>query len=184
MDHYIEIRVLPDLEFSAVQLLSALFAKLHRALGQQATGTIGVSFPDVGKTLGERLRLHGSEQALTALEQTGWRTGLRDYSTITEAQPVPTGAQYRTVRRVQVKSNAERLRRRAVSKGRMTADEAAARIPYAVEKRTSLPYLPLRSLSSGQTFLLFIEHGPLQDKPVIGTFSSYGLSATATIPWF
>ncbi|WP_152482130.1 type I-F CRISPR-associated endoribonuclease Cas6/Csy4, partial [Dickeya sp. DW 0440] len=36
----------------------------------------------------------------------------------------------------------------------------------------------------GQPFLLFVEHGPLQDTPVAGVFSSYGLSATATIPWF
>ncbi|WP_284603501.1 type I-F CRISPR-associated endoribonuclease Cas6/Csy4 [Dickeya dadantii] len=184
MDHYIEIRVLPDPEFSGVQLLSALFAKLHRALGQRATGAIGVSFPDAGKTLGERLRLHGSVQELAALEQTGWLKGLRDYTAITEALPVPAGVKHRTVRRVQVKSSAERLRRRAVNKGRMTVDEADARIPYTVEKRTSLPYLPLRSLSNGQTFLLFVEHGPLQDKPVAGVFSSYGLSAVATIPWF
>lgn len=32
MDHYLDIRVLPDPEFSAQTLLEALFAKLHRAL--------------------------------------------------------------------------------------------------------------------------------------------------------
>ena len=57
MDHYIDIRVQPDPEFTASQLLNALFAKLHRALGQVADGKIGISFPQVGKTLGECLRL-------------------------------------------------------------------------------------------------------------------------------
>ena len=38
MDHYIEIRVLPDPEFSEEMLMSALVAKLHRALGQRGQG--------------------------------------------------------------------------------------------------------------------------------------------------
>ncbi|MDS0116062.1 type I-F CRISPR-associated endoribonuclease Cas6/Csy4, partial [Enterobacter hormaechei subsp. steigerwaltii] len=45
MDHYIEIRVLPDPEFSEEMLMPALMAKLHRALGQRGKGDIGVSFP-------------------------------------------------------------------------------------------------------------------------------------------
>ena len=31
MDHYLEIRVLPDPEFSEEMLMAALMAKLHRA---------------------------------------------------------------------------------------------------------------------------------------------------------
>ncbi|PWC15763.1 type I-F CRISPR-associated endoribonuclease Cas6/Csy4 [Brenneria roseae subsp. americana] len=184
MDHYIDIRVLPDLEFKAPQLLNALFAKLHRALGLLADGSIGVSFPEVGKTLGECLRLHGTATALSTLEQTGWLKGLRDYTRISELQAVPDGVKFRTVRRVQVKSSAERLRRRSVNKGWLTAAEAAVRIPDAVEKRSKLPFVQLKSLSSGQMFRLFVEHGPLQDIPVAGHFSFYGLSTETTIPWF
>lgn len=47
MDHYLEIRVLPDPEFSSEMLMAALFAKLHRVLGARGQGDIGVSFPDV-----------------------------------------------------------------------------------------------------------------------------------------
>lgn len=184
MDHYIDIRVLPDPEFNASQLLSAVFAKLHRALAQLADGTVGVSFPDMGKTLGERLRLHGTAPALSALEQTGWLKGLRDYTQITALQAVPDEVRFRTVRRVQVKSSAERLRRRSVSKGWLSEAEAAARIPDAVEKRSALPFIQLKSLSSGQMFRLFVEHGPIKDSPSVGKFSAYGLSMEATIPWF
>ena len=68
MDHYLEIRVLPDPEFSSEMLMAALFAKLHRVLGARGQGDIGVSFPDVNVMPGTHLRLHGSAQALQELE--------------------------------------------------------------------------------------------------------------------
>jgi CRISPR-associated endonuclease Csy4 len=184
MDHYLDIRLLPDPEFTATVLLEALFAKLHRALGSAGQGEIGVSFPSAGKTLGDKLRLHGPLAALTAFESLSWRKGLRDYTECSEIQPVPANVKYRTVRRVQFKSNAERLRRRSVSKGWITEEEARMRIPDLVEKRTTLPFIRLKSLSSEQTFLLFIEQGKICDNATEGIFSAYGLSATATIPWF
>mgnify|MGYP000538582875 CR=1 FL=1 len=63
MDHYLEIRVLPDPEFSSEMLMAALFAKLHRVLGARGQGDIGVRFPDVNVMPGTHLRLHGSAQA-------------------------------------------------------------------------------------------------------------------------
>lgn len=45
MDYFLDIRVLPDPEFSEEMLMAALFAKLHRALGARGKGDIGVSFP-------------------------------------------------------------------------------------------------------------------------------------------
>ncbi|MEG1655801.1 MAG: type I-F CRISPR-associated endoribonuclease Cas6/Csy4, partial [Hafnia sp.] len=38
--------------------------------------------------------------------------------------------------------------------------------------------------STGQMFPLFIRQGKAQSHPQAGTFSSYGLSSTATVPWF
>ena len=67
MDHYQDVRVLPDPEFSEPTLLSALFAKLHRALAAYGKGDIGISFPQMQRTPGAILRLHGSHEALTAL---------------------------------------------------------------------------------------------------------------------
>ncbi|WON78428.1 type I-F CRISPR-associated endoribonuclease Cas6/Csy4 [Serratia sp. UGAL515B_01] len=184
MDHYIEIRILPDPEFSTTTLMEALFAKLHRALGQVAGGQIGVSFPAAGKTLGDKLRLHGSLDALRALDTQPWLKGLRDNTEHSGILPVPKRVQYRTVRRVQLKSNAERLRRRSVNKGWLTEEEARMRIPDTAEKRSSLPFIRMRSLSSEQTFLLFIEQGQIGEHATEGMFNAYGLSATATIPWF
>ncbi|KAA8998073.1 type I-F CRISPR-associated endoribonuclease Cas6/Csy4 [Affinibrenneria salicis] len=184
MDHYLEIQVLPDPEFTTADLLSALFAKLHRALGQRGKGDIGVSFPDAGKTLGDKIRVHGSETALAELQASAWLKGLRDYTQSSDIQSVPAGVKFRPVRRVQVKSSAMRLRRRSVNKGWLTEKQAEERIPFSCEQRTGLPFLQLKSLSSGQTFRLFIAQGPVQSTSVNGTFSTYGLSATATVPWF
>jgi len=56
MDHYLEIRVLPDPEFSSEMLMAALFAKLHRVLGARGQGDIGVSFPMVAPRHCRRLK--------------------------------------------------------------------------------------------------------------------------------
>ncbi|AWK41622.1 MULTISPECIES: type I-F CRISPR-associated endoribonuclease Cas6/Csy4 [Photorhabdus] len=184
MDYYLEIRVLPDLEFSQQSLFEALFAKLHRALGQLSNGQVGVSFPCARKTLGDTLRIHGSSEALNDLQALPWLKGLRDYTEVIDIQPIPQETKYRCVSRVQVKSSAERLRRRAIKKGWLTGEQARQRIPISKEQRTHLPFLFLKSLSSGQSFLLFVKQGPIQDKPTSGIFSSYGLSSSATIPWF
>lgn len=184
MDYYLDIRVLPDPEFSAQGLLEALFAKLHRALVATTQGRVGVSFPAIGKTLGGRLRLHGRHGDLLELQSSGWLKGLRDYCECSEILPVPAAVKYRTVRRVQVKSSAQRLRRRSVSKGWLTEEQAALRIPDSHDKRCDLPFLRLKSLSSEQYFLLFIEQGTVQETATGGEFSAYGLSTNATIPWF
>lgn len=184
MDHYQDIRVLPDPEFSEPMLMAALFAKLHRALAAHGQGNIGVSFPGMQRTPGAVLRLHGSHKTLAELQESGWLKGLRDYTGIGPLQAVPTGAQHRTVSRVQVKSSAERLRRRSVSKGWLTDAQAREKIPMANEQRSSLPFITLKSLSTGQSFRLFLKQGELQAVPIEGSFSFYGLSAFATVPWF
>ncbi|MGV7961793.1 type I-F CRISPR-associated endoribonuclease Cas6/Csy4 [Photorhabdus tasmaniensis] len=184
MDYYLEIRVLPDPEFSQQSLMEALFAKLHRALGQVGNGRIGVSFPCARKKLGDTLRIHGSSEALNDLQALPWLKGLRDYTEVTDIQPVPQDTQYRCVSRVQVNSNVERLRRRSVKKGWLTEEQARQCIPISKEQCTTLPFLRLKSLSSGQSFPLFVEQGLIEDRPTPGVFSSYGLSASATVPWF
>lgn len=189
MDHYVDIDVRPDPEFPAHQLMSALYAKLHRALVAQGGGRLGVSFPGVQTEapylgLGTRLRLHGGQVALSALLATEWLTGMRDHVRLEQVAPVPPGVQYRAVQRVQTTSNPDRLRRRLMRRHGLDADEARVRIPDAVACFTDLPYLQLRSTSTGQSFRLFIKHSPLQSAPVSGDFNAYGLSQGGTIPWF
>ena len=184
MEHYIELRLLPDPEFAETLLMNALFAKLHRALCDAGRGEIGISFPKAEKTLGDTLRLHGSAEALERLNSLNWLTGMRDHVEIHNVRPVPKSCKYRTVQRAQAKSSAERLYRRSVRNGRLSEEEARNKAAATEEERLKLPFVRLKSASTGQQFLLFIEQGKLTDKPQTGSFSDYGLSSTATVPWF
>ncbi|QKJ85871.1 type I-F CRISPR-associated endoribonuclease Cas6/Csy4 [Paramixta manurensis] len=185
MESYLDIRVLPDPEFTESMLVAALFAKLHRALGLRDKGDIGVSFPEYGGTPGGVIRLHGLQTALEELNATRWQAGLTDYCTPSAICTVPPAIKgWRTVSRVQVKSNAQRLVRRSVRKGWITEEEAQMRLRTALDHRCKLPFIQLKSLSTHQPFRLFIQHGELQELQRDGKFSSYGLSREATIPWF
>lgn len=184
MEHYIELRLLPDPEFAETLLMNALFVKLHRALCEAGRGEIGVSFPKADKTLGDRLRLHGGKEALERLNSLNWLTGMRDHVSDFGVRPAPEKCKYRIVQRVQAKSSAERLYRRSARNGRLSEEEAMIKAAAAAEERLNLPFVLLKSASTGQQFLLFIEQGKLTDKPQTGSFSDYGLSSVATVPWF
>ena len=183
MDHHVDITVLPDPEFQETTLMNALFAKLHRALGKHGHGKIGVSFPDHSKTLGARLRLHSSKGALEEFMQTSWITGMTDYCHVGDVQHVPPLTLFCTVRRVQAKS-ASNKRKRSVAKGWLDESEAWKRIPDSQQRMLHLPYVQLRSLSNGNMMRIYIEHGEPVQQSVEGPFSAYGLSSTATVPWF
>lgn len=185
--HFIDIRLLPDPEFSQAHLFGALMAKLHRVLVQLRCDDIGVSFPEYRlrpRSIGAALRLHGGEAGLRALMAQPWLQGMRDHIAVAEVVPVPAGAAHRVVRRRQFKTNAERLRRRRMLRKGETAEQAAAHIPDSAERRPDLPYLQLRSASTGQAFCLFVEQAEAGREAVAGVFNSYGLSQGATVPWF
>ncbi len=187
MDHYLEIRLLPDPEFKTTVLMNALFAKLHRALFDLDARHIGISFPAADPerpTLGDHLRLHGASGDLHNLMELQWLTGMRDHTVIRGPAMVPGQVRFRVVRRVQAKSNPERLRRRLAKRKGLTEDEAKRAIPQAIAERLNLPYVTIKSRSTGQDFRLFIDQMPLTNHAISGAFSHYGLSATATIPWF
>jgi CRISPR-associated endonuclease Csy4 len=187
MDAYIDIVVLPDPEFPATTLMSALFGKFHRGLVRYGEGAIGVSFPDVHdkvRALGNRLRLHGALETLRGFQQTDWLTGMRDHVSVSTPATVPANAHHRVVRRVQAKSSPERQRRRLITRKGISAEQAMQTIPDSAAERLNLPYLVLTSQSTGQRFRLFVEHLAVREQAVGGEFSAYGLSSTATIPWF
>lgn len=202
MDHYVDIRLQPDAEFAPAMLMAALFTKLHKALAVGALSDVGVSFPrmdtvDVPPTsrasrtgahpryaLGNVLRLHGSHMVLTGLMATDWLSGMRDHVLCTAVLVVPSQVSHRVVSRAQAKSSPERLRRRQMRRHGLTAEQAQERIPDSAAETLDLPFLTLRSQSTGQTFRLFIRLGPEQATPVPGSFGAYGLSPQTTVPWF
>ncbi|MCO6441726.1 MAG: type I-F CRISPR-associated endoribonuclease Cas6/Csy4 [Nitrococcus mobilis] len=187
MTHYLDIYLLPDPEFPSPILMNALCGKLHRILVEVAEHSVGISFPAVRheqRSLGGHLRLHGTAERLTVLMAQRWLTGIQDYVCLGDLLIAPQTAKHRVVRRVQPKTNVDRLRRRYAKRHNVRWEEACERVPASVERRVNLPFLRLRSRSTGQTFCLFVEHSLPGDTPVPGMFNSFGLSASATIPWF
>lgn len=187
VSHYLDLRVVPDPETGAPQLMGALYDRLHLALVQRQLDRIGVSFPGYStnpRGIGNVLRLHGSEQDLLDFRQSDWLKGLRNHIHFSEISPTPEHAVWRTVYRKQFKTNADRMRRRRMRRHGESAEEAREAIPISVERRPDLPYLHLRSHSTGQAYCLFIALGPPQTDARPGLFSRHGLSTEASVPCF
>lgn len=186
MNHYIDVRLRPDPDFPPNILLDALYAKLHRALARHGRGDIGVSFPgyDGARRLGAQLRLHSQAETLNQLMAQTWLTGLSDHVLVSQPAPLPSTVQHRIVRRMQAKSSPARLRRRQMRRHGLNEQQAVEKVPDSAQETLFLPYVRVVSASTGHAFPLFIQHGPLQAVAHSGKFSSYGLSDTATVPWF
>ena len=181
MNHYIDIKVLPDPEFNTATLMNAVYSKLHRALASVSSGTIGVSFPHLSKTPGPLLRIHSEQATLNDLMGQNWLKGLGDYTEVTPVKPVPETVSYVSVKRVQNKLTAARLRR---SVRRNSLEIGAAKDMLENRAQLTQPFFRLQSQSTNQHFPLFIEQGNPQNEPVEGEFNAYGLSQGATVPWF
>jgi CRISPR-associated endonuclease Csy4 len=156
------------------------------------------------QTLGPRLRLHAEASRLRTVLQHINRNDLQDYLQVGNILPVPEQAQHCRVSRVIPKSSPERLLRRQMRRHpdeyRSPEDARQAAIQRLVKERgmdlkaaseqvgrirkCELPFISLKSQSTGQPFRLFIRHGPPVSRPQAGSFNSYGLSTSATIPWF
>ncbi|WP_397473637.1 type I-F CRISPR-associated endoribonuclease Cas6/Csy4 [Pusillimonas sp.] len=185
--HFIDICLLPDPEFGQPLLLGALYAKLHRALVTMNSSDIGISFPGYclrPRGLGAVFRLHSEEAALQRLMATEWMHGMRDHTNTREILPIPSITEHRQLLRRQFKTSAERMRRRRMRRKGETPEQALIAIPDEVERQPTLPFVQLRSQSTGQTFCIFLELAESLAEPRRGVFNSYGLSTTATLPWF
>lgn len=187
MDHYIDITLLQDIEFSTPTLMGTLFIRLHRGLVNHGERDVGISFPDVDQSrqlLGQKLRVHGNQKSLNSLMANGWIQGMRDYVNISSLRPVPSEVKHLVVRRVQAKSSPERMRRRLMARKSINAEAARVAIPDNAAEKLNLPYVEIASLSTSQRFRLFIHHTTPGLVAVPGRFGSYGLSTHATVPWF
>lgn len=189
MDHYIDIRLRPDPDFSPAMLMGALYSKLHRTLFDLEAEDIGISFPDhkIGvraRTPGDRLRLHAGQTRLEQLMETSWLTGMRDHVLMEAIQPVPAEAKHRIVRRRQFNTGSPSRAKRYAQRHGIEIEEAQRLMETPAARQIDLPFVRVSSRSSGERFALFIEHGQPQPEPVAGRFNHYGLSTKATVPWF
>ena len=183
MAYYIDIRLHTNAEISCNELMAALFYKVHIWLAKHAEGRIGVSFPEMKKTPGGLLRVHGDLSDLITFASGEWRNTLSLWISQTPVQPIPAHAQSCCVTRIQSKS-AHNKRQRAMRRRGLTLEEATACIPDTATKPLNQPFLDIRSASTGQRVRFFIQQQQAANA-VPGRFSAYGMGqAGTTVPWF
>ena len=196
MKVYQDITLLESPEIPLHFLWEKIFQQVHLALVEQQKkwqADIGVSFPNYGAELplGNKLRLLAkNETLLQQLDLPNWLIRLSDYCHCSSIKAVPSVTQYACFSRKQFDTNAQRLARRRAKRKGESLQQAQKHFSKFVDKKSSLPFIYLESLSSGtdddhkrKRFRLFIEL-KLYDAPKEGRFNCYGLSTTTTVPYF
>jgi len=192
MEYYIDITLLPDAEANLGFLWQKVYQQLHLALVENKTpdnySEIAVSFPGYGSKpfpLSDKLRLFASsEEQLLLLDMAQWLNHLQDYTHFKSIKEVPASVnQFAQFKRKQFDSNSERLARRRVKRKGESLEQALKYYESFIEKETKLPFLMMKSLTKQEFFKLFIER-EVGDVAVKGRFNCYGLSQTATVPFF
>jgi CRISPR-associated endonuclease Csy4 len=183
MNSYIDIHLLPDSELKEAELSSKVYTKFHKALVTLGTNRIGISFPHVNLKLGLLFRIHGDLSLLNDLQGLDWLGPLKGYCKVQEVKAVPDQVQHRVISAKRSNMSKAKLKR-LIDRG--SIDEAGIK-RYKV-KMLSLgfdnPYLDLQSQSRGQLYRKFFEFGELVNQKMDGSFDSFGLSKSATVPWF
>lgn len=183
MNSYIDIEIKPDAEMRENVLLNKVYAKLHKALCDLKATDIGVSFPSYKVMLGRVLRIHSSDQKLGKLMGANLLGGLSGYCVVSNIQTVPDSAQYRTVSRIQSNMTQAKLNR-LIKRGSITESEVKVYKAKMFSIGLDNPYLELESGSNGHKHRRYIQFGEILARPVAGSFDQFGLSKTATVPYW
>ncbi len=193
MYYYREITLLPDAEVTENFLWSKLFYEVHRALAerkrQHPAMNIGCSWPEYkAEGLGKKLRLISeNREELENLPIEPRLARYRDYCRLTAVRSVGDRRiqGYAVYRRYQPDGAAERKARRYARRHPGVSMEEAERL-LKRQERKFLPFIQIKSASTGQKFSLFIEKTAKEKDAGIqpAPFSTYGLSASAAVPEF
>ena len=183
MNYYIDIIIKPNAEIQLIILLNTIYTKLHKALYDLRSTSIGVSFPKYTLTLGNLLRIHGNELALQNLQNLNWLGSMNSYCDVSSVMAVPDGAKFRTVSRKQTTMSQAKLRR-LIKRSSITEHETRQYRKKMFSSGLDNPYVELVSGSNKQKHRRYIEFGELFEQPVSGDFDQFGLSKIATVPWF
>jgi CRISPR-associated endonuclease Csy4 len=200
MKYYLDITLLPDAEANLGFLWHKVFQQVHIALVDNKVGenesSIALSIVDYGDKsfpLGNKLRLLAmDENALQKLDIQRWLNRLSDYCHIKPIKSVPADVtQYACFKRKSVKSIEKKAQRRAQHLNKPYDEVLAYLSEEGRSKKSPLPFINVESQETkkrveqgvASRFLLFIEK-KLSDRPENGKFDCYGLSKTATVPWF
>ena len=206
MKKYIELTLIPNPEVTLYFLWSKLYIQLHLAFVEIQDSSkqvpVGVSFPEYKEKdhknkkiilLGSKIRLFAQdEETLVRPNLSKWLERLTDYVHIKSISAVPEKiAGHIVVSRHHFPATSERLARRYASrhKDEVGSDEAGyqkalERLKGYEREVPAYPYIQLKSLSGeNKPFNLFISQRVV-DAEKTGFFSTYGLSAEVTVPFW
>jgi CRISPR-associated endonuclease Csy4 len=184
MESYLDIKMVADDDIPIYFIRNKVYTKLHKVLHTLKSTNIGVSFPNYRLKLGDVIRLHAAESCLTELQATNWLGGLSGYCEMTDILSVPEKVEgYRTISRIQQNKTNAKLNRLS-KRNAMPDDDIKSYKAKMFAESLDNPYLELQSKSTGEKYRLYIAFGELLEQEVPGEFNHFGLSKTATIPWF
>ena len=183
MNHYFELKIKPDNEMSKAELTAKIYTKFHTALCTMQTNQIGISFPETQLDLGNIFRIHSNESQLRELQNLNWLGGFVGYCEMSQIQPVPIESKYQVISAKRSNMSQAKLRR-LINKGSIDAEGVKRYKRKMLSQWFDNPYIDLVSRSNGQVYRKFFQFSPIQDVAIEGTFDSFGLSKTATIPYF
>ncbi len=147
-----------------------------------------ISFPRYRVKLGDIFRIHGDKESLERLQSDEWVKKYPKNFHISEIKHVPKDVKFRVISRIQQSMSQSKLRRlikRAEEgKGGIKEDDIKKYKIKMLQGGLDNPFVELISGSSKQRYRLFVALGELQDSEVKGEFDTFGLSKTATVPWF
>jgi len=194
MKCYIEITLLPSAEIASYFLWEKMYQQLHLALVEAQDSNnkvkVGVSFPDYDASqyqLGHKLRLFAqSDEVLENLNISKWFSRLSDYLHISSIRDVPEKIEgYAFFKRLQPKSNNDRLARRRAKRKNISYEQAKAHYDGQKEQYSRAPFIRIKSHSSDKQYrLMIVRIDADSDAQMNDGFSTYGLSAKSTVPIF
>ncbi|PID45849.1 MAG: type I-F CRISPR-associated endoribonuclease Cas6/Csy4 [Proteobacteria bacterium] len=199
MKYYVELTLLPDPEMTTYYLWERVYQQVHLAFveNKEANNRVkmGVAFPDYHlekPSLGRRLRVFAeTHEQLSRLDLSQWLKRLADYVHCKAIKEVPSGVEgYGCYKRIYEKGTNENLARRRAKKLSISYEAALNYFENDKERKRSskrvvnLPFITMKSLSSGEKYPLFI--GFVKTDGLIdgGGFNTYGLSANSSVPLF
>lgn len=200
--YYQEITCLPDQEISTGFVLGKVMDAVHLAMVNLTLGTeeqsqcpIGISFPEYRESPGEdqtlpigsKVRLFSrTDTDLVTLDLVGQLTRLSDYVHWTSIRALERRIRgYAIYRRHQPKCSKPRLIRRQMRRKGISETEAAGMYGSFEPRYSRLPYVNMRSHSTGERFRLYVERQETAAIELVSWgFSTYGLSSRVAVPEF
>lgn len=197
MNYYQELTIINNPELSLYELWSKLYMQLHLAFVEQKDANeqvpYGVSFPEyVNKeedgrntiSLGTKLRIFANNvDEFQALNLDKWLDRLTDYVHIKKPKPVVNVKYFLSVNRYRPKGSVEKLARRQAKHNGISITAATDKLGSYTQKLITYPFIKINSLHDKKSFSLCINQQKVNNS-CIGKFNTYGLSKTATVPWF